>query len=58
MGLKQIPVTKFVKYLESLGLINIRTTSSHDYFNFPKGHPKGSLQRPTGTPKVWRLQRL
>ena len=45
MGIKQIPVSKFVKYLESLGLLYIRTTASHDYYNFPKGHPKGSLQR-------------
>ena len=46
MGLKQIPVSKFVKYLESLGLVYIRTTASHDYYNFPKGHAKGHLQRP------------
>ena len=46
MGVKQIPVGKFVKYLESLGLVYIRTTASHDYYNFPKGHPKGSLLRP------------
>jgi predicted RNA binding protein YcfA (HicA-like mRNA interferase family) len=45
MGVKQIPISKFIKYLESLGLVYIRTTSSHDYYNYPPAHPK-SLQRP------------
>jgi len=46
MGIKQIPINKFIKYLESLGLVYIRTTASHDYYNYPDGHPNGSLPRP------------
>ena len=46
MGVKQIPVSRFIRYLESLGLIYVRTTPSHDYYNYPEGHPNGSLPRP------------
>jgi predicted RNA binding protein YcfA (HicA-like mRNA interferase family) len=46
MGIKQIPISKFIKYLESLGLVYIRTSASHDYYNYPAGHPNGSLLRP------------
>jgi predicted RNA binding protein YcfA (HicA-like mRNA interferase family) len=40
MGIKQIPLSKFVAWLESLGLVYERTKSSHDHYNFPKGNPK------------------
>ncbi len=46
MGIKQITVSRFVRYLESLGLVYIRTTASHDYYNYPSGHPNGRLERP------------
>ncbi len=44
MGIKPIPTKKFLKYLKSLGLIKIRTESSHDSFNFREGMPQ--LSRP------------
>lgn len=40
MGIKQIPLAKFVRWLESLGLEHQRTTASHDHFNYPVRHPK------------------
>lgn len=40
MGIKQIPVYKFVKWLESKGLVHVRTTASHDMYNYPDRHPK------------------
>ena len=40
MGIKQIPLSRFVAWLESLGLVYERTKSSHDHYNYPKGHPK------------------
>jgi len=46
MGVKQIPVSRFIRYLESLGLVYIRSMASHDYYNYPRGHSKGSFQRP------------
>jgi predicted RNA binding protein YcfA (HicA-like mRNA interferase family) len=45
MGIKQIPVKKFIRWLESLGLVHIRTTASHDYYNYPDRHPN-KLMRP------------
>jgi predicted RNA binding protein YcfA (HicA-like mRNA interferase family) len=45
MAIKQIPLDKFVKWLESLGLEYIRSSSSHDYYNYPERHPK-RLTRP------------
>ncbi len=46
MGIKQIPVRQFVKYLKSLGLVYIRTKGDHDIWNYPDGHPRGKLMRP------------
>jgi len=40
MGIKQIPISKFIKWLESRGLIYIRTSASHDHYNYPEGHSK------------------
>ncbi len=54
MGIKQIPISKFIKYPESLGLVYIRTTASHDYYNYPNGHPAGSLPRPVTIRKRYK----
>jgi predicted RNA binding protein YcfA (HicA-like mRNA interferase family) len=40
MGIKQIPLIKFVKWLESIGLEYQRTSASHDHYNYPERHPK------------------
>ncbi len=40
MGIKQIPVNKFIKWLESKGLRYIRTTASHDHYNYPENDPR------------------
>ena len=40
MGIKQIPISKFVKWLESKGLVFIRTTASHDHYNYPERDPR------------------
>lgn len=40
MGIKSIPLSKFVRYLESLGLVYIRISSSHDYYNYPERDPR------------------
>jgi len=40
MGVKQIPLNKFIAWIESLGLQYERTKASHDLYNYPKGHPK------------------
>lgn len=40
MGVKPIPVHKFIKWLESIGLEYQRTESSHDHYNYPERHPK------------------
>ena len=37
MGVKQIPVSKFIAWLESIGLEYVRTKGSHDHYNYPKG---------------------
>ncbi len=45
MGIKEIPTRDFIKFLESLGLVPVRTRGSHTAYNYPKGHPK-KLQQP------------
>ena len=40
MGIKQIPVSKFIKWLESKGLQYIRTTASHDHYNYAERDPR------------------
>ena len=47
MGIKQVPTKKFIAWLESLGLEYERTRASHDYYNYPKGHPKRLLRNVT-----------
>lgn len=44
MGIKPVDTDKFVAYLKSLGLVYIRTESSHDLFDYPDG--KAKLDRP------------
>ena len=39
MGVKQIPISKFIKWLESKGLEYQRTSASHDHYNYPERHP-------------------
>jgi predicted RNA binding protein YcfA (HicA-like mRNA interferase family) len=45
MGIKQIPISVFIAFLESLGLEYERTRASHNFYNYPKGNPK-RLNRP------------
>ncbi len=45
MSYKPVPVGKFVCWLESKGLIYIRTESSHDHYNYPERDPR-RLTRP------------
>jgi tetraacyldisaccharide-1-P 4'-kinase len=40
MGIKQIPISKFIKRLESKGLQYIRTTASRDHYNYPERDPR------------------
>ncbi len=40
MDVKQIPTSKFIGWIESLGLRYERTKASHNHYNYPKGHPK------------------
>lgn len=40
MGIKQIPVSKFINWLYSLGLEEVGHSSSHWYYNYPERHPK------------------
>jgi len=40
MGIKQIPLNKFIRWLESKGLQYIRTTASHDHYNYPERDPR------------------
>jgi hypothetical protein len=40
MGIKQIPLSKFVRWLESKGLVYIRTESSHDLYNYQERDPR------------------
>jgi hypothetical protein len=40
MGIKQIPVTRFLKWLEGLGLIEVGHSSSHWFYNYPEKSPK------------------
>ena len=40
MGIKQIPTSKFIAWLESLGIKYERTRASHDHYNYPKGDPR------------------
>jgi len=40
MGVKQIPIQKFIRWLESRGLQYIRTSASHDHYNYPERDPR------------------
>lgn len=40
MGVKQISTDRFVRWLESLGLVYERTRASHDHYNYPERHPR------------------
>ena len=40
MGIKQILLNKFIRWPESKGLIYIRTSASHDYYNYPERDPR------------------
>lgn len=40
MGIKQIPLSKFIAWIESLELRYERTKGSYYHHNYPKGHPK------------------
>ena len=40
MGIKQVPLDKFLKWLESKGLVYIRTKASHDHYNYPERDPR------------------
>jgi hypothetical protein len=40
MGIKVIPIKRFVRWLESKGLIHMRTDSSHDHYNYPERDPR------------------
>lgn len=44
MGVKSIPLKKFVKFLKSIGLQQIRTNSSHHLYDYPEAEKK--LLRP------------
>jgi len=46
MGIKQIDVATFLKYLKHLGLVHVRTESSHHIYDYPESHPNGKLKRP------------
>ncbi len=46
MGIKQIPTKLFIKYLQKIGLVYIRTKGDHDIWNYPDKHPRGKLIRP------------
>ena len=46
MGIRQIPLTLFIKYLKSLGLVFVRIKGDHEIWNYPDGHPRGKLIRP------------
>lgn len=45
MGIKQIPLEKFLRWLESKGLVKEREHSSHLMYNFPERDPR-RLTRP------------
>ena len=45
MGYKPIPTKKFIKWLKKMGIVYIRTESSHDLYDYPKNSGK-SLPRP------------
>ncbi|RYD54875.1 MAG: hypothetical protein EOP56_18070 [Sphingobacteriales bacterium] len=47
MGVKQIPLYRFVKWLEWHGLEYQRTKDSHDHYNYPERHPKRLLRTVT-----------
>ena len=51
MGVKQIPLDKFIRWLESKGLVYIRTESSHDLYNYPERHPDRLTRNITVRPK-------
>lgn len=40
MGIKQIPVSKFLRWIYSLGLIEVGHSSSHWFYNYPEKDPK------------------
>lgn len=40
MGIKQIPVAKFLKWLDSIGLKEVSHSSSHWFYNYPDGDPR------------------
>ena len=46
MGIKQIDTSTFFKSLKYLGLVHIRTESSHHIYDYPDVHPNGKLKRP------------
>ncbi len=37
MGIKSVPLRKFLNWLKFRGLVYIRTTASHDQYNYPEG---------------------
>jgi predicted RNA binding protein YcfA (HicA-like mRNA interferase family) len=45
MGVKQIPTSKFIAWLLSIGLLYERTKASHDIYNYPKDDAR-RLTRP------------
>lgn len=54
MGVKQIPTKKFIKWLESRGLVLEKTNSnnsSHDGYNYPKGDSRRLTRQVTVRPK-------
>ena len=51
MGIKQIPLNRFIRWLESLGLVCIRKDGSHHYYNYPERDPRKLARSITVRPK-------
>lgn len=51
MGVKPIPTKRFIKWLESKGLIHERTEASHAHYNYPERDPRRLTRTITVRPK-------
>ena len=51
MGIKVVPAKKFVCWLQSRGLIHIRTDSSHEHYNYPERDPRRLTRNVVVRPK-------
>jgi predicted RNA binding protein YcfA (HicA-like mRNA interferase family) len=52
MGIKVIPVGRFISWLESKGLILIRISGSHHMYNYPPRYPQKLVRNIVVTPKI------